>query len=275
MPSYKPVTAALRVLEVLEAVNQLQRARVTQIHQLTRINRPTIVRMLETLEHADFVHKDAETGSYLPSARALRLSGGYDMVSELRAVCAPMLADLLQQTGWPSDAAIFDGNAMVVVATTRKHGQQYSEVRPGYRAPVFATSLGQAFFPWASPPDRQRALVAARRSSMTSLETIEEEGELRRTMEEVRDRGFATMVHGSGVASIGVPIMDGELSIGALNVLFPNDALRTDEARLALLMPLRATATRMSLEMASRLRARSVGREVDDRLGGAHAGEAA
>src|SRR4051794_13954652 len=134
MPSYEPVTAALRGLEVLEAVNRLGRARVGQIHQLTGINRSTIVRMLETLQHADFIHKDLESGAYSASARALQLSRGYDMVTELRSVSAPILEDLQRQVGWASDAAIFDGNAMVVVATTRKHGQLYSEVRPGYRA---------------------------------------------------------------------------------------------------------------------------------------------
>ena len=52
MPSYKPVTAVLRALEVLGAVSRHGVSTVSQIARDTGLNASTVVRCLETLESA-------------------------------------------------------------------------------------------------------------------------------------------------------------------------------------------------------------------------------
>jgi len=47
MPSYQPVEALLRGLDVLRSVNRLELASVLDIHRATGLNQPTVVRMLE------------------------------------------------------------------------------------------------------------------------------------------------------------------------------------------------------------------------------------
>ena len=57
--SYTPVKSAIRCLEVLVAVNRLEtNATVGEIHRLVDIEKPTIVRMLETLTFLGFLAKD-------------------------------------------------------------------------------------------------------------------------------------------------------------------------------------------------------------------------
>jgi hypothetical protein len=65
MASYQPVTAVLRGLGVLAATSRLDgRATLAEIHRLTGLDKSTILRMLETLEHAGFIVRNDERRSY-------------------------------------------------------------------------------------------------------------------------------------------------------------------------------------------------------------------
>ncbi len=60
MPSFKPVIALTRGLEILRVVNEQQLTSVGALHKATGLDKATIVRMLETLEHEGYVMRDAE-----------------------------------------------------------------------------------------------------------------------------------------------------------------------------------------------------------------------
>src|SRR3984885_1611998 len=94
MPSFQPVTAVLRALDVLLAVNRLREASVGDIFRETGLNRPTIVRMLETLMHAGFVSRHPAQPVYLPTGKTLDLSSGYQKHEEMAMVAAPILVSL-------------------------------------------------------------------------------------------------------------------------------------------------------------------------------------
>lgn len=76
MRSYRPVNAALRVLDVLQAVNRLEAANVSRIARMTGLSSATVVRMLETLVEGGFVVRSPERPVYFPTDRTLALSAG-------------------------------------------------------------------------------------------------------------------------------------------------------------------------------------------------------
>jgi IclR family mhp operon transcriptional activator len=76
MRSYRPVNAALRVLDVLQAVNCLEAANVSRIARMTQLSSATVVRMLETLVEGGFVIRSADRPVYYPTERTLALSSG-------------------------------------------------------------------------------------------------------------------------------------------------------------------------------------------------------
>lgn len=76
MRSYRPVNAALRVLDVLHAVNHLEAANVSRIARMTGLSSATVVRMLETLVEGGFVIRSTERPVYFPTERTLTLSAG-------------------------------------------------------------------------------------------------------------------------------------------------------------------------------------------------------
>ena len=77
MRSYRPVTAALRVLDVLQAVNRLEAANVSRIARMTGLSSATVVRMLETLVEGGFVVRNPERPIYYPTDRTIALSEGF------------------------------------------------------------------------------------------------------------------------------------------------------------------------------------------------------
>ena len=112
MASYKPVTAALRVLEVLDAVSGLQgNATVGKIYREIGIDKATIVRMLETLIHAHYVVRDRDEQTYQITGKSLALSAGFDRGKALGLIVSPLLDNFCHENGWPSLFAIFDQDA--------------------------------------------------------------------------------------------------------------------------------------------------------------------
>lgn len=159
MPSYKPVTAALRVLEILAAVNRLDnKATVGELHRRTGIDKATIVRMLETLIFGGYVIRETEQSVYRVTGKALSLGIAFNRHTSVGSIVAPLMADFRQRIGWPSDVALFDRDAMLVVKSSRQ-GEPFSFNRaPGFRAPILGTSLGLAYLAFCPDAERDEIL---------------------------------------------------------------------------------------------------------------------
>lgn len=260
MPSYKPVAAALRALEVLASVNRLYgRATVGEIHRQTGIDKATVVRMLETLTHAGYIVRDPEEPAYRITGKTLMLSAAFDRHNSVGAIVAPLLDAFREEIGWPSDLALFDNDAMLVIESSRQGGPLSFNRAPGFRAPVLATSLGLAYI--AHCPEAERAAFLARDAADQGPWTglAREPARLAALLATVRRRGFATMdaaysrqEYNNRISSIGVPVMRGETVFAALNVIYLKSALGQEEARTALLAPLQEVARRMADALAAR-----------------------
>lgn len=250
MPSYEPVTALLRGLEVLRAVNRLRAATVREIHMATGLNQPSVVRMLETLIHAGFVTRHPEQPRYLPTGRTLELSAGYELQRELGLAAAPVLTRLRRSVGWPSDIAVFDGDAMMVVHTSRGEGGRFLfERQPGFRAPILATSLGLAFLAYCPEAERREALDRAARLPEPWNEPARQPALFAALMGQVRAQGYAGMNeaysgrdYGGMASAVGVPVLADGVAIAALNLMYLREAIDQASVVQKLLPALRQAA---------------------------------
>lgn len=258
MPSYRPVTAALRVLEVLSAVNRAgERANLGELHRLTCIDKATIVRMLETLTHAGFVVRDEERSIYRATGKTLQLSAGYDRHTVISAIIADDLRDFRHKVGWPSDVAVFDRDAMIVVETSRAAELLQFRRSPGFRAQVLVTSIGLAYLANCPADERDAFIARAAVSPSPDCDPARRPAELAKRLERVRADGFATMEerysrenYDSQFFSIGVAIMNSEQIFGAINIVYLRAALTPESARKRLLGPLQDVARIMAAKLA-------------------------
>lgn len=258
MSSYKPVNAVLRGLEVLAAVNKLKgQASVGALHRETGIDKATIVRMLETLIDAGYVRRDAPPAGYEVTGKSLQLSAGFDRHRAVGRVVGPFLARFRDAVGWPSDVAIFDRTAMLVVETSREAGPLQLNRHPGYRAPILATSLGLAYLAFTEAAEREEALAQARDDSAPWNDLARDGEAAERAFRQVRERGYAVM-HGdysrleyrNQISAVGVPILVEGRAVAAMNVLFLKNALTVEDAAETLVPALKACAAEIAATLA-------------------------
>lgn len=258
MPSFEPVTAALRVLDVLFALNRLKEASLADLFRETKLSRPTIIRMLETLIHAGLVTRHPATMLYMPTGRTLELSSGYQRHEEMGLAAATVLASLHKDLQWPSDVAVFDQDAMVLSRTSRQEGVLHFNRRPGYRAPLLGTSLGRSFLAFCDAATREKALAALHGSPDPWNEIAGRPEALREMLETVRRNGYATMdrdysssSYGGAASAIGVPILMNGVAIGSLNLMYLRNSLDEDSVISRFARPLQAAAGEIAEALAN------------------------
>ncbi len=255
MPSYRPVAALLRGLDVLAAVNGLRgRATVGEIHRLTAVDKATIVRMLETLIHAGYVRRRDDDAAYEVTGKALLLCAGYERHKAVGRLVAPLVRAFRDEVGWPSDIGLYDGDAMIVAETSREAGPMLVNRHPGYRAPLLATSLGRAFWAYCPADLRAEILTTAAQDPAPWNDVARNPGAAETLYQEIRDNGFAAMdpaysrqEYENRISTLGVPVLGtGGHAVAAINVLYLKTAVSPEAATTGLLPTLRATAAKIA-----------------------------
>ncbi len=232
MSSYAPVIALVRGLDVLHALNTLGgQAGVGAVYELTAIPKPTIVRILETLIHAGFVSRVGTTKNYGLTAKCMALSGGFDAYDYLLRQAAPVLDTLRRRLVWPSDLAVFDRDAMVIIETSRQPGVLSFNRTVGSRVPVMATALGRCFLAFAAPDLRKRVLaeLAASDDPFEALAKNPDEAEA--LLDAARGRGFATsdQEYMSVTRAVAFPIFFNDDILAVVNVFVISEAMSLDQ----------------------------------------------
>ncbi len=258
MVSYKPVTAALRVLEVLDAVSALRgSATVGKIYRETGIDKATIVRMLETLIHAHYVARDPDEQNYHITGKTLELSAGFDRGKALGRVVSPLLDSFCHENGWPSLFAIFDQDAMFVVETSLKTGPLSLNSSRGSRVPVLGTSVGLAYIAHCSQTERKNFFQEVKNDPEPWNRIARDSSRLQGVLRRIRKQGFAVMdatysrnEYENRVSSIGVPVMAGSTLFGSVNILYLKNAFTSATAKKKLVRPLQVLAEQMATKLA-------------------------
>jgi IclR family mhp operon transcriptional activator len=257
MPAFDPVTAVVRALEVLRLINQLEAASVATIHKSTGYPKATVLRMVETLVSAGYVTRIEGTTTYAPTGRCLLLASGLRTQASMTAKATPILNAFRRKIGWPSDFALFDGDAMVIAATSREFGVLSLNRRPGARAPLLLSALGRAYLAFCSEQVRSEILDRLRNSSNHLDTGAAKPASVIRMLDETRARGYSLTdntyldtTYEGAIWGIGVPILAGGRVVASMNVMFLRSALSLKGGITALLPPLRRAAKEIGAALA-------------------------
>lgn len=236
MPSFDPVTAVIRGIEVLRVVNQLGEATITQIHQETRLHKSTVLRMLETLIHAGYVAHQPGTSSYVATGKCLLLSNGLQRIKRLTQIATPIISGFRKSVGWPSDFALFDQDAMVIVATSREFGVMSLNRKAGDRVPMLGSSLGRAYLAFCSDSERNVILDQLKDADGVWNRTAKKRQQVLKELDDIRQKGYATSgqgyreaVYDSAIWGISVPVMAGGSVMAAVNVIFLSNSMSLEQ----------------------------------------------
>ena len=231
------VNALHRGLLILRAIND-GHAQLREISAATKLPKSTIARMLETLVGDGYVAQDSQKG-YHVTGRVLTLSRGYNANEFLLEVARPVLEGLRVQQVWPSDLAVFDQDAMVVLDTGRDPGTLSLNRTVGSRLPVLITSLGRA-----GPELIDRTLSRLARSTDPFDAPAKNADAVRRLLAQVRRQGYATgdREYQRTTRTLAVPIMVNSTPVASLNIMVVPSAMSMEQVVRSLLPKLCAAA---------------------------------
>lgn len=252
MPTPRPVNVVLRALHILRALNQQPVTTVDAIHKRTAIPKPTIVRLLQTLEADGLVRRAPQYGAYYLTSEVKALASGYHSEPRVVEAAAGPSEALTQDLKWPVAVAVHDGDAMIVRYSTIPHSPlSFFHSTINMRLSLVTQALGRAYLAFCSPTEQDALLELLARSSSEPI--AGQEPAIRRMLAEVRERGYALRdprVRPES-STIAVPIFDGPRVVAAIGLTWFTSAMATEQAVARFLPPLREASAAITQALAT------------------------
>lgn len=231
MGSFGSVRSLERGLKVLEALNRCHGARAQQIARLVELPRPTVYRLLETMEHLGYVTRSEDAWTLTAQVKALS-AGFHDDVWVTR-VAAPILRELGREVLWPVDLVTFENDAMIIRETTHAESPfSIDRGMAGTHLPVLQTSGGRAYLAFCPERDRDLILARLRQSGRPSDAMAHDEQFVQRILSETRQFGYGFRTEGFNphTASISLPILIEDRVLACITMIWIASALSFEEA---------------------------------------------
>jgi len=246
--SYPPVQAVCRALDILRVVNRLRIASVQQIHETTGFPKPTIVRMLETLQVEGYVTRDNMCGGYCVTSRVHELASGHQGISQIIEIARPFAIELTEQLKWPIGIGVLDGDAIAIKFWTGSISPiVHTNTVLGLRPDLVSTAMGRALLAFC-PDSEREAQIRRLRSDPARGFGEAEEARLRSVLRQARLDGFATRdpkTKPHRLTTFAMPIRGGEIVHAVINISFFTTAFPKSEIAEKLLTPLRVTTDKI------------------------------
>jgi len=243
----------LRALAVLRALNERDSSSVSELSQATSIPRPSLYRILDTLCGAGYARRRTDDDRYQLTPLILGLSNGFADDDWIRNIGVPFLRELQREIVWPTDIAVFMGDAMYLRATTWRESPLAIDRRPlGLRVPVLQAASGRAYLAFCPAAEREEVIGFLRNSSAAENALARDRRSLNRILAQTRANGYGQRFKEFMVetGSIAVPIRSAERVVGCVNITFIASALTPKQAAARYLGPMNQAAQGIEARMA-------------------------
>ena len=163
MESRQIIRTTHKVLAALEALNQHQALRVSEMSRLLDLPRTTTVRVHETLRELRYIARRDDDRRYHLMPRVLQLSSGFDPVFGLVQASRPLMDALCDEIRWPVTLCALTGLHMRVYYTTdRRTPHKIFSSSAGIDMPVRRTASGIVQLAFSSESSRALLLEGTR-----------------------------------------------------------------------------------------------------------------
>ena len=225
------VRSVARALKLMQALQRLQAASLAALQAECALPKPTLLRLLRTLEAERVVWRAAGDGLWRPAFELRPTRILKPAHQRLIDAALPPLEALRQRVVWPSDLAVRDGRTMLLLETTRRaSGLAVNRDEIGHRIDLSRSAVGRAWLSAATAVERERL---ARQLARTLGGTAEgTQWKFDAIAESVRRQGYAEREAGFGghdepidrfddqLAAIAVPVCNGAQALGAINIVW-------------------------------------------------------
>ena len=261
----KTIRALERGLDIMQILQAKGSATLNVIYQVSGLPRPTILRVLRTLERAGWVRRGLEDGLYRNSFKIEGMVNSLDHTDRLAEMTAPHLDALCRKASWPSDLTIFnsDGLYMELKETSRSLTPfLLNRDSIGHKINLPLSAVGRAYLAFCNKNECAIILAKLRKSRNLANKIIHNEkiflndlAEIRRTGYAIREPSFGggqkplRSEFDDGLNAVAVPIQLNKKILGCISLVWLRKALPTQEIVRKYLIDLQKAATEISNQL--------------------------
>jgi len=224
----KSVEKALGILDVFSRGRlDLSLSEITETLQMPK---PTVFRILCTLEKCGLLRKDEKQGTYRLGLKLVYLGNLVTLDYDIVRMARPVMVRLRDETQETVDYTILDSNQVLYIElleSPRRIKAESSKV--GRKLPLHCTACGKilaAFSPNGLDPNWPPKVLPA-----FTERTITNTKNLLKDLDQVREKGFAVDMGelDEGIYAVSAPILDTNGSaLAALTIVAPMERLEQE-----------------------------------------------
>lgn len=208
-----------RAIDLLQALNRRPLSTLHDLHCETGLPKPSIVRLLRTLEAKGLAAQSSSYGAYQLLGRVKSLSSGFHHEPLIVEVAEEIMIDFTRREGWPLSLALFDLNAMVVRACTIRYtALSLEHASLNRRLSLVTRALGRAYLAHSAPNEQAILLEILMHSKDPEDEGAQNREMMAGMIDEIRVRGYSTRdpLINPRSATIAVPVRDNGRVVASL-----------------------------------------------------------
>jgi len=244
-----------RGLALLAAMNRRKLPSVVELARDTRLPRPTVYRLLETLSRAGFVSRSSPNDRFCLLPRVRTLSDGFVEDHWIAEIAAPLMTEFTRDLVWPVALMTFEQGRMLVRQTTHEASTlSIDHGMVGRSLPMLRTGAGRCYLAFCPVKERRAIIAMLARSKAAEDRWAREPQRLAKLFEGIRAKGYAVQDREINPKTTGlaVPIVLGTRVRGALSSIWISSAMTIEKAETELYPPLAAIAARVAAEIGDR-----------------------
>ena len=226
-------SAILRAVRILEAIARHDTPpQLSEICREVELPKPTVYRILTTLEHAGLVGREPGSKRYACSERMNALAVETLIRSPARSPRRAVLEELVEQLGETCNLTIPNNNAVLYLDRVESNWPLRVTFGAGSKVPLYASAGGKLFLSYLPKRSRERFLRVTPLIRHTH-KTFTDPARLGREFEAIRANGFAVddEEYLAGICCVAVPVRDADQRVVAsVEVQAPVSRLRLEEA---------------------------------------------
>ena len=223
------LTRALHLLELLAGDDEGYR--LIDIAARSGLSSSTAHRLLTTLEQRQFVQFDRDTSLWYIGVRCFAVGSAFARRRRISMLALPPMRRLRDQTNESVNLGIADLGDIVFVTQVESREVMRAIGKPGFRAPLHGTAMGQAILAAMAEDDVLQYLRTYGLPKLTP-NTIARPSRLHETLGEVRRAGYAIddEQNAIGLRCVAAAVCDEHgQPFGAISLVGPTQRIRRSD----------------------------------------------
>lgn len=184
-------TPTLRLLGLLEVI--AERDRLVTLPELvaeTGLPKPTVHRMLQQLEAAGMLQRDADSRHYSSGLRLRQLAENILLNGTIHGGRHAILSRIVEEIGESCNITALSGNQVLYIDRVETTEPLRFFLHPGSRVPLHCSASGKLFLSQMTPTQQQRLLAHSALEGFTD-KTLTSPHELDAELAQIRRSGYA------------------------------------------------------------------------------------